>query len=411
MSQTTYTGFSPHKKQLEIISGILEGKEKYHIVSTGRQMGKTLMSMNLLLYWALNNGPAKLMWVSPVYSQAQKVMKDLMAAIGGSGVVERANLSNNEIVLKNKSTIIFRSAERYDNIRGETLDYCVIDEAAFIKGEAWTEAIKPTLLVKGKKVVIISTPKGKNWFYDLYVLGISIDNKEYKAYKGSSYDTPFISTTEIEEAKRTIPPNIFKQEYLAEFLDSGGEVFTNLERNSFLRWPQTSGPYYIGVDWAMHDDYTVATVLNREGQVVEIYRQNSITWNTVIEQVAELAKKYNASVLVETNGIGDPAFERLKGLWANTHPFTTTNKSKQEIIEGLILDFNESSISIPHRKLFEPLWDELEVFTYEYSPKTRSVKYGHPTGLHDDTVISLSLANYWRKQNKSYGSYTVMGRR
>ena len=411
MSQTTYIGFSPHKKQLEIIHGILEGKAKYNVISTGRQMGKTLMSMNLLLYWALNNGPARLMWVSPVYSQANKVMKELMAAIGSSGVVESANLSANEIKLKNGSTIIFRSAERYDNIRGETLDYCVIDEAAFIKDEAWAEAIKPTLLVRGKKCIIVSTPKGKNWFYELYQLGVSADYNEYKSFKGSSYDTPFISKREIEEAKRTIPENIFKQEYLAEFLDSGGEVFTNLDRHSFIKYPQKhTAPYFGGVDWGMHEDFTVLTILDKDGQVVDFYRANNKPWSEIVQDLAQRAKQWNASILVETNSIGDPMFERLKDQWANTHPFTTTNKSKQEIIEGLILDFNEDRVHIPHQTLEPSLWNELSVFTYEYSPKTRSVRYGHPSGLHDDTVISLAIANYWRKQNKSYGTYNIYRR-
>ena len=229
----TYTGFTPHQKQREMLTSILNGPQKYHIASIGRQWGKSILGMNLMLYWAINDGPCKILWVSPVYSQSQKVMKELMGAIGGSGLVDSCNYSNNEITLKNGSTLSFRSAERYDNIRGGTYTYSIIDEAAFIKEEAWTEAIKPTLLVKGKKVLFISTCKGKNWFYNLFQLGLSPDYPNYLSYTGSSYDTPYIKKEEIEEAKRTVPPNIFKQEYLAEFLDSGGEVFTDLERNEF----------------------------------------------------------------------------------------------------------------------------------------------------------------------------------
>ena len=411
MAQKTYTGFRPHTKQQEIISGILEGKNKYHIIACGRQIGKTMMSMNLMLYWAINNGPCRLMWVSPVYSQANKVMKEMMAAIGGSGVVKSANLSANEITLKNGSTIIFRSAERYDNIRGETISYCVIDEAAFIKDDAWAEAIKPTLLVKGKACILISTPKSKNYFYNLYQLGMSDDHPEYKSYKGTSYETPFISKEEIEEAKKTIPSSVFRQEYLAEFIDGGGEVFTNLEEHSFLQYSKGQGPYFMGVDWAVHGDHTVATVIDKNGMIVEIYRNNQVEWSQLTKDIANIAKKWNASVLCETNGIGDPAFERLKELWANTHPFTTTNKSKQRIVEELILDLNESNVSIPHKSLFGQLWQEMEVFTYEYNPRSRTIRYSHPNGMNDDCVISLCLANNWRKENKNYGSYTVMGSR
>ena len=87
------------------------------------------------------------------------------------------------------------------------------------------------------------------------------------------------------------------------------------------------------------------------------------------------------------------------------------SKTKNEIIEGLILDVNEMSIQIPSKTLFTALQTEMETFTYEYNPKTRSVKYGHPNGLHDDTVLSLAICNYNRKTNKSLGTYAIMGKR
>ena len=86
-------GFTPHAKQREMIDGILGSKAKYHVACVGRQFGKSLMAMNLVLYWAINNGPCKILWISPVYSQTDKVQKELMQAIGGSGIVESCNLS------------------------------------------------------------------------------------------------------------------------------------------------------------------------------------------------------------------------------------------------------------------------------------------------------------------------------
>ena len=115
--------------------------------------------------------------------------------------------------------------------------------------------------------------------------------------------------------------------------------------------------------------------------------------------------------MVEVNSIGDVIYEQIKNQWQDTHPFVTTSKSKNEMIEGLILDMNNRAVTIPDGHLFPWLLSELEVFTYSYNPKTRSIKYGHPTGLHDDCVISLAIVNYNRKQNKTLGTYAVMGRR
>ncbi len=405
-----YEGFTPHPKQRELINGILTSKSKYHVASIGRQFGKSLMGINLALYWSINNGPCKILWVSPVYSQASKVHKELYAAIAESGIVKNNNFSANELELKNGSTIIFRSAERYDNIRGLTCDYGIIDEAAFMKDDAWQEAIRPVFAVRGKKILFCSTPKGKNWFYNLYQLGQSPDYTNYVSYAGSSYDTPYIEREEIEDAKRTIPANVFQQEYLAKFIDSGGEVFTDIDKNTFNQYPSKQGKIYCGIDLGKQEDYTVATFLNQDGQVIDIYRDHKKEWSQMVQNILQKVRQYRATVMVEVNSIGDVIYEQLKKQWQDTHPFVTSSKSKNEIIEGLILDMNELTVKIPSKELFPPLYSELSVFTYEYNPKTRNIRYGHPVGLHDDTVISLAIANYNRKQNKTYGDYVIMGR-
>tara|TARA_B100000767_G_scaffold272114_1_gene299123 strand:+ start:1465 stop:2691 length:1227 start_codon:yes stop_codon:yes gene_type:complete len=406
-----FTGFTPHTKQKEMINSILESKSKFHVACVGRQFGKSLMAMNLVLYWGINKGPVKCLWVSPVYSQTDKVQKELMAAIGDSGLVKSCNYSSNEITLKNGTQILFRSAERYDNIRGLTCDYGVIDEAAFCKDEAWQEAIRPVFMVRGKKVLFISTPKGKNFFYDLYQLGVSEDYPQYRNYTGTSYDTPYIDPIDITDAKKTLPENVFKQEYLAAFIDSGGEVFSNLDKNTFAQYTPPIGKVFCGIDLGKQEDYTVATFIDSRGKIVDIYRSNAQEWTTMVTEIVTRIRKWNATTMIEVNSIGDVIFEMVKKQWQDTHPFITTSKSKQEIVEGLILDMNDTVISIPQPQLFSWLYNELSMFTYDYNPKTRSIKYGHPSGQHDDTVISLAIANYNRKQNKTMGTYAVMGSR
>ena len=134
-------------------------------------------------------------------------------------------------------------------------------------------------------------------------------------------------------------------------------------------------------------------------------------WTKMTDEILQRIRKYSATTMVEVNSIGDVIYEQIKRQWQDTHPFITTSKSKNEIIEGLILDVNETNVMIPDSQLFPWLLNELEVFTYDYNPKTRSIRYGHPTGLHDDCVISLAIANYNRKQNRSLGTYAVMGKR
>ena len=150
------------------------------------------------------------------------------------------------------------------------------------------------------------------------------------------------------------------------------------------------------------------TVMDKTGQVVEIYRNNKTEWSQMTRDMVQIARKWNASCLIEVNSIGDVVAEIYKKEYSNTHHFVTTSKSKNEIIEGLILDMNQTQVMIPSEKLFSPLYNELQSFTYQYNPKTRSIRYGHVPGLHDDTVMSLTICNYHRKTHANFGTYNYV---
>lgn len=404
------TGFTPHDGQWKVINSILESDSKFFTLSVGRQWGKSMLGMNMLLYWAFNDSPCKILWVSPVYSQTNKVQKELAQAIKSSNLIESINYSDNYLKLKNGSEIIFRSAERYDNIRGYTFDYAILDEAAFMKAEAWREAIRPTMAVNGKKVLFLSTPKGKNWFYEIFSLGKRsegfVANERYLSFTAPSSDSPYITQDEIEDARLTLPPNIFKQEYLAEFLDDGGEVFSNLEQVSMSQWPTNkSTKYFAGIDLGRQEDFTVVTIINEESQVVDIYRANQKPWDQLVKECSEFVNKYNAITQVEVNSIGDVIFEQLRSKIKKITPFITSSRSKVDIIEQLIYALNNNSLQIPSKTLHPVLHHELNTFTYEYSPKTRNVKYSAPSGHHDDCIMSLAIAYNTKKTHSKYGSY------
>jgi hypothetical protein len=118
-------------------------------------------------------------------------------------------------------------------------------------------------------------------------------------------------------------------------------------------------------------------------------------------------KEFNARCTIEINGLGDPIFEQIKKQYPNIEPFFTSSDSKQNIIEELILTLNEEKIKLPTKDLNPDLHKELSVFTYEYSPKTRKVKYGAPNSMHDDMVMSLALANDSLRKKVNYGKYVL----
>lgn len=390
--------YTPHPKQLEIHKAINEEGVKYITVPIGRQFGKTALAMNQVIKWAVNNS-WKIAWVSPTYKQCKKVFKDLDKAIGQAPFLRsKPNKSDLTFTLINGSEIIFYSAEAYDTVRGETFDALVCDEFAFFKPEAWTEALKPTIAVRGKKCLILSTPKGKGLFYNLHLQ--ARDNKSYKSIRGTSYDNPYIPREEIEDAKRTLPDHIFKQEYLAEFLDDGGTVFRNIKE--CIKQAETTKHLFAGIDLGRADDYTVLNIVNDYNQEIYCKRWRHLEWNVIISNIANALNKYKPHTLIEANGLQDAIIEQIKNKIvfskSRIQPFITTNKTKQTIIEDLIVGFENKEISIIGEQF---QIDELETFTYDYNNKTRTIKYSAPSGLHDDYVMSRALSNYAKKTLKT----------
>ena len=398
MKVTLYT---PHINQQRIHDSINNEPYKYYSLNIGRQFGKSLLGVNQALYWLFNDSKVKIGWVSPIYRQCKKVFSDIDNAFGNNQQVFKEK-NKTDLIFKSysDSTIQFYSSENYDNIRGETFDYLIMDESAWQSEQAWTEVLRATVLVKGRKVLFLSTPKGRNWFYTLHALdGV---NPQYKSFTMTSYDNPLIAPSEIDDARLTLPDNVFRQEYLAEFIDGGAGVFKELTINDK---PEQTDKYYFGIDWGRAEDYTVLTILNRNGQMVCCERWRQMAWLDIIVQMVKHLRHWNAQGYSEANSIGDPLFEQLNALYPKAELFYTTSKSKQDIIEGLqVAVQNKEFTSLSH----DWLKKEFELFTYEYSQKTRTVKYSAPPGFHDDGVMSCAMAYHALKNLKNTGRFSIM---
>ena len=396
-----------HKGQERAVAA-LTSKAKYITVVAPRQTGKTFLAIQAMLYWGINEHDSVIFFLSPTYAQAKKVMEEMHNAIGESGIVKSYNRSDFKIVLKTGSVIHFKSTERADNLRGFTGTHMIIDEAAYHGEDIWNSVLKPIMLVLGRKVLFISTPRGNNYFKSMYDRGNDPEQPDYASCRMYYTENPQLDIKELEEARRSLPEHIFKAEYEGSFTDSGQSVFDMEKVTSFHSYPKPNGKVYMGLDLGRAADYTVATFMDGDGKIVDIYRNNLQDWSTMVSEIMVLIRKWNATVLVETNSIGDVIFEQVKKQWSDTHPFVTSNKSKNDIIEGLAVDLNQGQVQIPSQELFQALWFELDIFEYDYSPKTRTIRYAAPKSFHDDTVMSLAISNHCRKSKKSLGNYSYV---
>ena len=391
------TLFTPHIGQKHIIDGFADSEHKFGVVACGRQFGKSLLGQNLMLYWLLKTPKSKGAWISPIYNQGKKIFQELLDA--AHQVIVSSNKADLTLTFLNGSTLQFLSAERYDSIRGFSFNYVVIDEAAFIREEGLNEAILPTLSALGKKCFIISTPKSKNWFYNYWLRG-QVDNTDYISFKGVSIDNPYVSPEFILEQQKSLPIDIYKQEYLAEFSEATNDVFRGLDIVCNLNtWDESKTTRdYFGIDVGMSNDYTVCTILSESGRCKKVLRFNGKTFEESAKTIINELQRFNIrGGYVETNGPGIALFELIKKYNRNTKPFYTSQDSKAQGVRKLIQDIESGVLELPSKKLMPEMYNELSAYTYKVGTNGK-LSFSHPPGHHDDIVDALWLANLSREE-------------
>ena len=151
---------------------------RFKVVAAGRRCGKSRLSAVTLLIEALNCPEgSSVMYVAPTIGQARTIIWDLLHELGRP-VIKSSHVNNLEITLVNGRKILVRGADNPDSLRGVSLTYVVMDESAYIKQDVWERIIRAALSDKKGRALFISTPSGRNWFYDVYKLGKDEEDEE-----------------------------------------------------------------------------------------------------------------------------------------------------------------------------------------------------------------------------------------
>ena len=363
-----------HPGQDEIVKEILKDDTKWHIVSCGRQFGKTLMSMGLMVHWMLDNKNVKGVWISPFTNQSEQIYYDIVNAC--KKYIKSNNAQQKRIVWFNDSVLQFKSAENYDSIRGGTYHYGVIDEATFVRPEAFP-VIRPVFSVLGKKVLVISTPKIKNWFYDYFQLGLDESETNFKSYKAISTDNPFFPQDDLDEARRTQPDDIVRQEYFAEFLEIEGRS------------------YVFGIDWGAKNDKSVLIIIDIDTrEVVLINESKHSNYPDIVAGFVDILDRFNiVKGYAEVNGVGRPVFDYLKLKVSNVQPFTMTNKNKRQVVSSLRQSLELNKLKLPVKSKCIKLFKQMSTYQVK-ATAGGNITYTHPAGGHDDYVDSLVLSHW-----------------
>lgn len=392
-------GYRPHEGQREIH----ESTALRRVVACGVRWGKTVCAAHEALAAALVPAERSFGWVvAPTYDLADKVFREIQFAVVRHIPHRVVSMRDHDrrLVLRNLggglSEIRGKSADNPVSLIGEGLDWLIVDEAARLKPSIWEGHLSQRLIDKKGWALLISTPRGKGWFFDLFQRGQHGRDPDHQSWNRPSWSNPFLNAETIEIERARVPERVFRQEYGAEFLEGSGSVFRYVREAAVLpAWQEPKDgatDYYAGLDLARVTDFTVFVIINREREVVFVDRFHRLDWSIQVERIKAAATRFNyASILCDTTGAGEPVFETLLAAGCNVTPYPFTNKSKAAIIDNLAMMLEQRVLKLPAPTLWPEGIDELEAFEFSIT-ESGTVRTGAPGGMHDDCVIGLALA-------------------
>lgn len=382
------------KWQREVISD----KTRFKVVVAGRRCGKSrLAAVNLLLEGLECPQGSGVMYVAPTQGQARVIIWNVLMELGRD-IISSAHVNNSEITLVNGAVIYVRGADRPDTLRGVSLTYCVLDEFADMKPSAWEQVIRASLSDKRGRAMFIGTPKGRNHFYDLFKLGDSGDDIEWKSWSFTTADNELIHPDEIAAAKKTLSSFAFKQEYMASFDNVGTNVFKE-EWVKFGKEP-IEGSIYIAIDLAGFeavatqaanskkrlDQTAIAIVKVTDDGKWFVKKVESGRWDireTAVRILKNIREYRPISIGIEKGSLMNAVLPYLSDLmrknniYAHIEPLTHGNRKKEErIIWSLQGRLEHGRIILNVEEDWTEFKDQLLMF---------------PTkGVHDDLPDCLS---------------------
>jgi len=374
---------------------------RYSLIEASTKAGKTSGCIAWIIEQALAGQPGwNYWWVAPVSDQALIAFRRAMRSLPQD--VYTPNISLKTLTLINGTVIWFKSGDKPNSLYGEDVYGVVVDEASRMKEDAYI-AIRSTLTYTRAPIRIIGNVRGrKNWFFQLarraqqdQERGIEPREMGYhKIVANDAVAAGVLDAKEIEDARSQMPELSWRELYLAEPSDDGGNPFGLQHIAACTRKALSTKPaLWWGWDFAKSRDYTVGIGLDEDVAVCAFERFHGIPWGEVINLV--VARTGNTPALGDSTGVGDPVVEDIQRRMGQTDEgsfrgYHFTQSSKQKLMEGLAIAIQARTVWFPEGVIVS----ELEQFEFELT--RTGVRYTAPQGYYDDCVCALALANMCR---------------
>jgi len=292
-----------------------DNQKRFIFWLAGRRSGKSWGAMRWILTKALSQERIDLpaYWVSPIIETARKVFDKFCKEY--KAIIVEKNLSRRQVTLPNNRYVFFVGAEKSESIEGDGAIAIVLDECRWVKDSlVWEETLRPMLSDCQGHALLISTPNANSLhWYNAYCneimnpLNSDIEKKweEAAAYRTKTIDAGTISEQEIENARLTLPPDIFARNYLAEDTDIKGLIYKEFGTHNLV---DEIPPWFsifdinVGLDWGSTDTHpTVFTVCARDRSYNNhIILEEVYLYEPTISQVVKTARDLRARHRVQT---------------------------------------------------------------------------------------------------------------
>ena len=266
---------------------VADSPARFKVVCSGRRFGKTTLAIRQMAYFA--RIPNKVVWYcSPSYRMSKQIVwlqiKKLLQDLNWIKKVNEAELT---LLLRNGSRICLRGADNPDSLRGVGIDFLVLDEVADISEHAWREVLRPTLSDTGGHALFCSTPKGLNWFHDLYQEGQKSTDDQWASWQFTTIDGGWVPESEIEQAKKDLDAKTFRQEYEATFETYSGIIYYgfNMKHNvKNIDLPEDVTAIHVGLDFNLNPMF--ATVSYIKDDIIHVFDEIQI-WSSNTDEISE----------------------------------------------------------------------------------------------------------------------------
>jgi len=205
-----------HTRQFEVF----HSPKRFRVLVAGRRFGKSELALAELLR-AAKDSPNQLVWyVAPsqkfakrtIWPRLKKLTRNLWA---------RTPLEHQlHIELTNGSSIVVHGGFNPDNLRGDGLDFVVLDETSDLKPDVWAQSLHPALTDRKGRALFLGTPKGRNHLYDYFELAQS-NPDQWASYQFTTEQGGIVDKSELESVSRSTDANTYRQEFEAQFTTIG----------------------------------------------------------------------------------------------------------------------------------------------------------------------------------------------